>query len=255
MITVFQCEDSTDGIFSGIYDTWNSRLGHEQVKLEVRGEHNLELFSSYVNLKTDRDKAEKVARTLRNKLGQEDYSHLYQATLSRDPDKADSIYRVTVLGLSGAGTKNVMHNLQNPHVCRIFQLSRTIGNEAHRYLQFLRFRELKNGVLFSEIHPENFVLPLIGDHFADRFPREHFLIYDSAHGIFLAHESGKQWALVEGETPNSEGILALSETEEQFAQLFRTFCKTIAIQERKNLRLQTQFMPLKFRVYMTENNS
>ena len=32
---IFLCEDSIDGIFTGIYDAWASRVGHDRVKLEA----------------------------------------------------------------------------------------------------------------------------------------------------------------------------------------------------------------------------
>ena len=35
-MVVFVCEDSPEGIFTGVYDAWNSRLGHENVRLEVQ---------------------------------------------------------------------------------------------------------------------------------------------------------------------------------------------------------------------------
>ena len=46
-MVVFVCEDSPEGIFTGVYDAWNSRLGHENVRLEVQGEYNYSLFSEY----------------------------------------------------------------------------------------------------------------------------------------------------------------------------------------------------------------
>gem|GEM_PF-5421032 len=30
---IFLCEDSIDGIFTGIYDAWASRYGHKNIKL------------------------------------------------------------------------------------------------------------------------------------------------------------------------------------------------------------------------------
>lgn len=250
--TIFLCEDSVDGIFTGVYDAWDSRLGHENVKLALKGEANYELFASYREVETDREKAEKVANTLRRRLGSEDYYHIYQAALSRDGRKAAAIYRTVAAGLAGRRSGSVMQYLQNPDICRVFELSRTTGNEAHRYYQFLRFRELESGVLFSEIKPENDVLPLIGEHFSDRFPGEHFLVYDRTHHTFLVHEAYKQWALVTGEELNREAIGKISEDEAQFAVLWKGFCRSVAIMERKNLRLQQQFLPMKFRAFMTE---
>ena len=45
---VFQCEDSTDGIFTGIYDAWDSRVGHRNVKLEAGREYLWNLNRSTV---------------------------------------------------------------------------------------------------------------------------------------------------------------------------------------------------------------
>lgn len=250
--TIFLCENSVDGIFTGVYDAWDSRLGHGNVKLALKEDVNYELFACYREVKPDPEKAEKVANTLRKRLGSEDYYHIYHAALSRDRGKADCIYRTIVAGLSGGKRGQVMHNLQNPDICRVFELSRTTGNEAHRYYQFLRFRELESGVLFSEIEPENDILPLIGEHFSERFPAEHFLVYDGTHHTFLMHEAYKQWVLVAGEELNREEVRKISENEKQFAQLWKGFCRSIAIMERKNLKLQQQFLPLKFRAFMTE---
>ncbi len=252
MVRIFQCEDSTDGIFSGVYDAWDSRLGHERVRLELKDGMNYELFAEYQKVEVNPEKAEKVARTLKSRLGMEDYAHIYQASLSKEKDKADRIYRTIVLGISGKRKGSIMNRLQQPDISRVFELSRATGNEAHRYIQFIRFKELKNGVLFTEIKPENQVLPLIGEHFSDRFPGEHFLIYDMTHQMFLMHEAWKTWVLVEGEEINREESRSFSEREEEIQKLWRGFFKSIAIEERKNLKLQQQFLPLKFRPYMTE---
>ena len=53
-MVVFVCEDSPEGIFTGVYDAWNSRLGHENVRLEVQGEYNYSLFSEYREVAVDR---------------------------------------------------------------------------------------------------------------------------------------------------------------------------------------------------------
>lgn len=35
-MTVFLCEDSVCGILTGVYDAWDSRLGHANVKLALK---------------------------------------------------------------------------------------------------------------------------------------------------------------------------------------------------------------------------
>lgn len=256
-MVLFICEDSIDGIFTGVYDAWASRLGHSNVGLRVQGQMNLELFAEYQEVQTDPAKAEKVARSIRAKMGQDAYQTIYQAALSKNTDKADSIYRVVVRGMSNSVTpqeaRRVIWNLQDPNVCRLFELARRTGNEACRYLEFVRFKELKNGVLFSEIQTENYVLPMIGDHFADRFPNENFMIYDNTHKDCLIHGRQRKWFILRDTQPDMAAGEQLSEREEEFQNLWRGFCDSIAIESRKNLHLQQQFWPLKYRKWMTEN--
>ena len=56
---IFVCEDNLDGIFTGIYDAWDSRYGHENVKLIIDSEETMELFSRYVEVGADGEKAER----------------------------------------------------------------------------------------------------------------------------------------------------------------------------------------------------
>ena len=54
--------------------------------------------------------------------------------------------------------------------------------EAHRYLGFVRFQEMKGKLLYSEIEPSGQILPLIGDHFYEPLSGERFLIFDRHKG-------------------------------------------------------------------------
>ena len=135
---IFVCEDNVDGIFTGVYDAWASRLGHANVALRTAGPANLELFFTYREVQTDPEKAGKVADTIRRKMGEESYEYIYQAALADAPEKADCIYRVLAVGLSShtdSGTAHhLMERLQEPNVCRVFELSRKVAREAHRYI-------------------------------------------------------------------------------------------------------------------------
>ncbi len=55
--TVFVCGGDPDDILTAVYDAWASRKGHSRVRLEVEGERMLDLFSHYVPVETDREKA------------------------------------------------------------------------------------------------------------------------------------------------------------------------------------------------------
>ena len=80
-MVVFVCEDSPEGIFTGVYDAWSSRLGHENVRLEVQGEYNYSLFSEYREVAVDQLKAQKVVRSVRRSLSELAYSWIYRTAL------------------------------------------------------------------------------------------------------------------------------------------------------------------------------
>lgn len=249
---IYRCENSTDGIFSGIYQIYQDKVNRQDTKLEITGERSLELFAQYREVRTDREQGEKVAATLRRRLHPRDYEHLYHATLSKDGEKAESIFKMVTLAFDQPYRPPITDCLQNPVIAHIVQMSRNVGREGQRYLEFLRFRELEGGLLFSEIHPENQIISLIGDHYSDRFPMEDFLIYDSTHGISLVHRKGYPWFLSEISLADREKINRLSEEEPQWQALWKSFHQHIAIPERYNPKLQQQLLPLKFREFMTE---
>ncbi len=264
-IVVFVCEDSIEGILTGVYDAWcealSSGKGHAHCRLAVKMRSasaggtdffNLELFCIYRDTPSDTEKAEKVIRTLRRRLGEEAYEFLCYAMASHEPDKAEAVYKTIVAGLSMRQGSRVMDKVTDPYVARCFDLKRNVGCEIHRELEFLRFQELENGVLLAKIHPKNDVLMYLGPHFSDRLPLENFLIYDMNRRKALFHEKEKDWYMMDAIELHGEIAGRISTEEEYYQDLFRMFCRTIAIESRENRSLQRQFLPLYFRDVMPE---
>lgn len=252
MIKIFQCEDTLTGILSGVYEAWDSHLGHENVRLDIYNNETLELFCEYEQVEPDLEKAEKVGRTIQRKMGEEAWEMTARAAACPDRRKADAIYRMIVLGLHLPDGKRVTGMLTNPHVRLLFELDRKVWHIAHRYMGFVRFRELENGVLFSEIHAEADVLPLIAPHFADRFPEENWMIHDRGRRKTAVHPSRQAWFLLEEVDEESLARLQASEEEVLFSRLWRGFHRAVGIDSRLNKKAQMSFLPLKFRSFMNE---
>ena len=51
---------------------------------------------------------------------------------------------------------------------------------------------------------------------------------------------------------NREFLVGRSEREEEFQMLWKTFCRAIAIEERRNPRCQQTLLPCRFRPHMNE---
>lgn len=250
-LTVFVCKDNLEGILTGVYDAWASGLGHENCKLQTE-EYELELFCDYREVETDMDKVEKVIRTVKKRLGEEVYQDLCYVASSYEPDKADTVYHTIVAGFSLKNGRLTMDYLSNPYVARAFEIRRNVGNEINHMMEFLRFHELKSGVLFSKINPKNNISLFLAPHFTDRLPLENFMIYDEHYERAIMHERRGEWYVMDGQTINQTAIRDYCDDEEKYQALFRLFCKTIAIEPRRNLALQRNMLPLRFRSNMVE---
>lgn len=264
---VYQCADSLEGIFTAIYNIYEEKCHRQDAMIDLTGE--LFLFAEYVSVKSDDAKALKVINTLRRRFGEENYKQLCMALSSPDPEKAQAVFRTVEAGLgsaegAAAGLKGVrpghlFDNLADPFVHKAFSLARGANREYLHLEGFVRFSELKNGILYSRIGPKNNLLAFLMPHFADRFPMENFVLCDEGRGLFGVHSAGKDWYLVRGEelrAVHQSGVsnsgLDVSEEEIIYQKLFRHFCREIAIEERRNLELQRNMLPFRFREYMVE---
>lgn len=251
MIRVFQCEDTLTGIMTGVYDAWDSRLGHENVRLQSGDYADMELFCEYAEVPPDLEKAGRVLRTIRTRLGEEAYEMIAYAAAYPHAGKADAIYRMIVAGLHLTDGQKISGMLTHPDVRLVFELRRKTWHMAHRYMGFVRFRELKNGILFSRIEAEADILALIAPHFADRLPLEDWAIYDRRFRKAAVHPAGKGWVILEEAEDASSG-LEESEEEPCFDRLWKIFHRALGIESRLNRELQMSFLPKKFRPFMNE---
>jgi len=149
---------------------------------------------------------------------------------------------------------------------------RRVLHEQLRMKQFIRFQKAKDGTYLAVVSPDHNVLPLVIDHFQDRFNDQPWLIYDAK------RHYGYYYSLTPGPSPKGErrdnrvirvtfedeaavpfnlsnGKLdaeVLSENDQIFQDLWRTYFKAICIKERMNPRKQLQDMPRRYWKYMTE---
>lgn len=246
------CEDSLEGIFTGIYKAYSLKEDHSHLHIQIGEEENLRLFAEYIPTAPDAGMAVKVSRTIQKELGEETYMSICRALASEDRQKGEAVYKTVVCGLQMKNGRQVMGNLANSCVHKVFELSRGTNNEILHLMGFLRFQELENGILFSRIGPKNNIVTFLAPHFADRLPLVNFAIYDENRGIFAVHPASKAWYLVTDAEISREAMENYSKEELEYQELFTYFCHKIAIKERRNLNLQKSMLPLRFQEYMVE---
>lgn len=253
MNNILICEPSPEGIFSAVYYAYEKKLNPNITKIVLGELDNYELFAEYISVETDFEKAEKVDRTIAKRFDNISYSYIWYSLYSHKEDKGDAVYHTIARGLANAYKGYLVNYLQDSYVLAVSKMRQNVWCEAHHYMGFVRFRELKNNILYSEIEPKNHVLPIIAEHFADRFPRENFIIRDKRRNLYVVHEAGKEVVFHQAEGQALEVNKGMYSGEEMEIQnLFRIFHESIAIKERKNTDLQRQLLPLRFRGNMVE---
>ena len=254
-IRIYQCEDTVNGILSAVYDAGISGYGHRYIRIQPQAEgvaQNLELFSEYVSVETSVDKAESVVDAVRHKISEKAYRFMMYAAASCYEDRGDAIYQFVTYGFSmGASVCNA---LQIPWVKRIFEINRAVGNEAHYFHEFLRFQEVHRepSLLLAIIEPKNRIIPMVTEHFADRFMEEWFIIYDKTHQEASFHQRNGSWEVRLLTKEEAERLEELTEQGRDYVDLWKTFFQSIAIVERTNEKLQRNMLPLHYRKHMTE---
>ncbi len=247
---VYLCEDRFDGILCGVYDVYADRTDRSDCRLVCKEEYEPILFEECREVPLITWKAERVAAKIRASMSDYAYRMLYQASLHRSPERAEAIFRFIETGLRfGRRTVNM---LQEPSVFHIYQMDRTVGKEAHAQREFLRFEPLANGVYYAKVGPENRIVELIAEHFADRFPDMNWMIHDERHRMAALHTAAGGWIIREKITEEEVEQIRKLRREDVYADRWKIFFHAIAIEERRNERCQRNLLPLRYRKYMTE---
>ena len=248
-MTVFICGWEVEEIWCGIYDAWMSRPGHKNVRLEPPG-RDRELFCEYREVIAEPEKAEKVVKSIRQKLSEDLYETVYRAALSEDRDRADKIYRFLIYAFAiGVG---VVDQLQIPAVYEVFRMVRYLGREYTHIIEFARFSQMEEGILYGRIKPRNDILSLVAVHFADRLSGENWILYDCGRKKAAVHQADSGWVIVRADSSWWQERLNQQTDEARYEDLWRAFHTAIAIEQRRNLKCQQNMLPLRFRPYMTE---
>lgn len=150
----------------------------------------------------------------------------------------------------------------DPDVRTVLDAAYKVRYEAERLLGFLRFRPDCRGIYIARCAPDHFVLPRLAGHFFRRFGETPWLIVDEKRGLCLRGDGRGEprllnpAALSQETSPGGTEEPGLSSGEDPgdlpWEELWRTYHASINNPLRKNPGLQRQFMPLRYRKYLTE---
>lgn len=233
-----------------IYDAWGSKLGHANVSLMLEPVTEPELFTDYIHVAPDEEKAQKVIRSVREKLSNECYKWLYYISCSEETDKLDIMYRYLVKAFHTGPC--ILNMLQDRTISRAMEINRKVGNEAHLSREFMRFSSVDNQVYVAHFSPKADVLVMVAPYFCDRMPSEYWVIIDATRQLAAVHPKNSDYYLRELTDEEINEIKKAADTHDEFIALWKTYFESIAIKERENYKCQRSHFPLWMRKHVTE---
>jgi probable DNA metabolism protein len=200
-------------------------------------------------IETNEGYATRVFKAFRQKVGEEAASFLYHSFLAdEDEERFMAILQYVRLGFSVGHM--VDSHLHENFVRKVHKNAKYVQREAHLLHGFCRFVETKQQVFYCKVTPKNNVLELLAQHFCQRLMNQAWVIHDKTRHKAAIYD-GNFYVIVN--IPSDAPVLYEEIDEEQEIQgLWVTFFNNLAIEARKNKKLQRQMLPLYFRKNMTE---
>lgn len=241
---VYRYDGTLEGLFSAVLTAYER---HEMpVALQVTAGAQGNLLATPLEVSTDEQRASRVRDGICRRLGVDEYERIRMASLSDRPDKATLIFRYIVVAMRrGPG---VWNDLADHDIQGFEALWRDVYNERHRILQFARFSCMEGGVYYARVNPKANVVPVVMDHFAQRFNIQPFIVHDEMHGLAGVWNRAS-WGLVSTDTFTPPPA---TREDSEYQHMWRVFYDSICNQRRYNPRLRMQFMPQRLWRNMTE---
>ncbi|UFS72263.1 TIGR03915 family putative DNA repair protein [Geomonas sp. RF6] len=199
----------------------------------------------------DEDTVRRFRKRFQSAVSPQAYETVRYAFHSEKGDVEMLLWSYLRLGLTLGRRLDGM--LAEEPVYSVRRLARQVAREAHRFLGLLRFREvICTGCtfLYARFEPDADLLEFVAPHFADRIGDRPWMIHD------LRRNKAVLWDPDHGLRPVREVSLVAapvtSSDEENIARYWRGYFQHLAIEERSNLSLQQQHVPLKYRKHLVE---
>lgn len=258
-------DGTVEGLLSAIFE---AAAAHDPEADIVRdGEVQLRLDQDIIPVETNLSHARRIQRTLVCAHGSEAFEAVYLASLLDGPDIPLIVQRFVMFALQKQNPchrcknkaacvnpcqipqfSSILEDIGNPVVWQLEKAVRSVVNERHRLLQFLRFEHRGGDVWFARCNPNASVVPLLMKHFSKRFNTERFVIYDEAHGLSGIFDGRKIGYVLSDEVDAPPAM----EDEMKTQDAWRRYWHSVTIAQRYHPELQRQFMPKRFWTNLTE---
>ncbi|MBF4488648.1 TIGR03915 family putative DNA repair protein [Psychrobacter sp. N25K4-3-2] len=254
-------EPSFEGWLSAVFYVYANRLQEdESLQLIAQDSYAPSLISEASSVATDEDHAERVLTKLHKLLGRSGMRNILWGFLSEKDNIGTTLFQVIKYAIDYP-SRHIMEDLGNLSVLELVQTVKSVGREKHRMEAFVRFEHTTDDIYFARVEPDFNVLPLIGEHFRQRYQDQHWAIYDLTrnYGIYYdkSNSMPKRPAALQTITDLDDAVLRNpasihSSDEQRYQRFWQGYFTNVNIKERKNPKLHKQYLPQRYWKYLSE---
>lgn len=240
MILVY--DGTFEGFLSLVYEVYYKKLKPTKIYKTLPNEI---LFEEILEINSSKESGIKVLNAIKTKFPKEILEKILNIFMCDSKEFEMALLEYIIIGFKDS---KQLYNINNSCVFYLNSLEKELFRVTHKLTGFIRFEELEDKTLYAKIESKFNVVYFLGRHFLKRFNNQNFII----------HDLNRKLAFVKIQNDFSVQEVAFfdepnySPNEEKFQKLWKSFFSGVTINERTNLRLQTQMVPLLYRTYMSE---
>lgn len=244
-------DGSFEGWLSAVFDVYEYKYANVTICTDSQRQDSL--WGETRIVYTNKQKAERVVKGLKQHISAVAMQHLYKTFLSEQKGMEDMLleYVQYVFREKKDIAKDYSH-----HAARyVDDTAHKVHREKHRMEAFVRFQKTGDDIYFALVEPDFNVLPLILKHFRDRYADQKWLIYDKKRKYGIYYDLHKtEFIQLDFDTQSSSKDIAsiLNESELPYQQLWKDYFNSTNIKARKNMKLHIRHMPLRYWKYLVE---
>ena len=254
-------EPSFEGWLSAVFYVYEHKLQHEPtLQLSAQDDYVPSLIAQAVSVDINEDNAERVLVRLNKLLGRSGMRNILWGFLSEKKDIGTTLFHVIKYAIDYPN-RQIMQDLGRLEVLELVQTVKSVARERHRMEAFVRFEHTTDDIYFARVAPDFNVLPLIGEHFRQRYQDQHWAIYDLTRGYGIYYDKSQSTpsrpAELQTITHLDDAVIRNpasihSEDEQRYQKFWQGYFTNVNIKERKNVRLHKQYLPQRYWKYLSE---
>ncbi len=250
-----------EGWLTAVYQVYERKMQHdESLQLISEDRYIPSLISNATSVTTDDEQAQRVLKKLNKLLGRSGMRQILWGFLSEKPNIGTTLFHIIKYAIDYP-KRNILEDLGHLDVLELAQTVKSVHREKHRMEAFVRFEHTTDDIYFARVEPDFNVLPIIGEHFRQRYQDQHWAIYDLARGYGIYYDKSQSTSTRPAElqtiTDLDDAVLRNpasihSPDEQRYQRFWQGYFTNVNIKERKNTRLHKQHMPQRYWKYLSE---